>query len=222
MGQAMTEYRRLAHAHGWNTGTVGASLGVAPATIYKRWRLGVAYGCEAWQVMAWLSGRGALTTIDEDREAETLRDAPIYRAKREALGLSQVDLADELGVTGQTISNRETARGRFLITREQALALMVVADRVQARQVATIEALRPAQWDRAQRLPSPAGKRAGDWERILATMRPDHRARFDAEGRKLARDGRRIIAGETLEQIESSGADYKNSPAKKGDFSGEE
>lgn len=44
-----------------------------------------------------------------------------YRARREALGLTQEELAVLLGVTGNTIHRRET--GAFPVTREQELAL---------------------------------------------------------------------------------------------------
>lgn len=48
-------------------------------------------------------------------------NASEYRETREKLGLSQMALADALGVTNKTISNRE--RGTKPITKEAEMAL---------------------------------------------------------------------------------------------------
>ena len=47
-----------------------------------------------------------------------------YKAAREKLGLTQVELASRLGVSRRTIINREQGR---LITREAALAIKALA-----------------------------------------------------------------------------------------------
>lgn len=50
-------------------------------------------------------------------------DASEYRSCREELGLSQTALALKLGVSRETVSNRERDTGRSRINEEAALAI---------------------------------------------------------------------------------------------------
>lgn len=188
-------YQRMRLGLRKNQGTVMMALGVNYKTIMGREAQDrVKPGSEAWLVMEWCAKRGRLPSDAEQDRAESLRDAPMYRAARIASGLSQVEAAAALGVTGQTISNRETGRGRYLITREQAFALMIVVDEAEARRAATMAALagmvekppkiaRNETWTR--RRSGPHGQTAGDWQGILARMTPAQRAKYDDAGRLL-------------------------------------
>ena len=188
---------------GWTAGNLGRDLGVSPRCIQQRFAKDKA-PAEAMMVMRWLSDRGRLTSVAEDSEAEGLRDAAAYRACREGLELSQRSLAEELRVTQATICNRELRRGLYMITREQAFALMLVRKnilRIRSGNPAPLDP--PALLDRSHRLPSPANKRQDDWQRELLAMRPDHRARFDAIGRRIRRDGSLMGGGQTQDEYDA-------------------
>lgn len=120
-------------------GDYGAAFEISPYTVMRRERLGK-MPPEAAMALEWCASRGRLPTVAEQKGLDDLRAGFAYRAQREALGLTQSELAKFLGVSVSAVRDRENERRAGQITRESALALLIVTDAVRTRQRTTIAA----------------------------------------------------------------------------------